>query len=82
MPGQLRDLVGPDLSAADQVGGQVHRGRVRVGPQLEARDEVLDRLRSQTLLSAKYGDDVCKSMQRADTVGQVNGRTPSQFWVK
>jgi hypothetical protein len=37
---------------------------------------------SQGLLDAKYGDDVCNSMQRADNVGEVNGRTPSQFWVK
>ncbi|WP_202918957.1 hypothetical protein [Saccharothrix deserti] len=36
---------------------------------------------SQDLLSAKYGDDVCLSMQRADNVWQVNGRTISQFWT-
>ncbi|MBE4740076.1 hypothetical protein HW845_35340 [Streptomyces sp. ND05-3B] len=37
---------------------------------------------SQDLFNAKYGDDVCNSMQRADNVWQVNGRTISQFWYK
>lgn len=37
---------------------------------------------SQNLLNAKYGDDVCNSMLRADNVFEVNGRTPSEFWLK
>ncbi|WP_307835376.1 hypothetical protein [Streptomyces adelaidensis] len=37
---------------------------------------------SQDLLNAKYGDDVCLTMQRADNVFQVNGRTISQYWLK
>lgn len=37
---------------------------------------------SQELLNAKYGDNVCLSMQRADNVFQVNGRTISQHWIK
>ncbi|MDT0572827.1 hypothetical protein RM704_36115 [Streptomyces sp. DSM 3412] len=37
---------------------------------------------SQDLFNAKYGDDVCLSMQRADNTFQVNGRTISQYWYK
>lgn len=37
---------------------------------------------SQNLLNAKYGDDVCLNMLRADHVTEVNGRTISQFWYK
>ncbi|MER6717053.1 hypothetical protein [Streptomyces sp. NPDC000877] len=36
---------------------------------------------SQELLSAKYGDDVCLKMTRADTAVEVNNRTISHFWV-
>ena len=37
---------------------------------------------SQGLLNGKYGDDVCRGMQRADNVVQARNRTISQFWVK
>jgi hypothetical protein len=36
---------------------------------------------SQELLDAKYGDDVCTKMLRADNVVQAGRRTISQFWV-
>ncbi|MEX3101973.1 MULTISPECIES: hypothetical protein [unclassified Streptomyces] len=36
---------------------------------------------SQDLMNAKYGDDVCLSMQRADNTVQVDHRTISHFWV-
>lgn len=37
---------------------------------------------SQELLGAKYGDNVCLSMKRADTVVQAKQRTISEFWIK
>lgn len=37
---------------------------------------------SQELLNAKYGDDVCNSMLRADNVNEVRLRTISEFWYK
>lgn len=37
---------------------------------------------SQQLLNAKYGDDVCHSMTRADNVVEASNRTISQFWIK